>query len=98
MKKSEALKIIEELMAQVKDKDYLIQQQADEIERLRRDVCEIAGHGVWIEQESGLTYYKNCACSICGHTRVFKPDEVPKFCEECGSKMAPVIVERKERT
>ena len=29
---------IEELMAQVSDKDYLIQQQADEIERLRRDV------------------------------------------------------------
>ena len=29
---------IEELMAQVNDKDYLIQQQAEEIERLRRDV------------------------------------------------------------
>lgn len=29
---------IEELMSQVRDKDYLIQQQADEIERLRRDV------------------------------------------------------------
>lgn len=29
---------IEELMAQVRDKDYLIQQQIDEIERLRRDV------------------------------------------------------------
>lgn len=29
---------IEELTAQVRDKDYLIQQQADEIERLRRDV------------------------------------------------------------
>lgn len=29
---------IEELMAQVRDKDYLIQQQAEEIERLRRDV------------------------------------------------------------
>ena len=60
------------------------------------DSCEIAGHGEWIEQKSGLTYFKNCACSICGHTRVFKPEEVPKFCEECGSKMAPVIVERKE--
>ena len=29
---------IEELMAQVRDNDCLIQQQADEIERLRRDV------------------------------------------------------------
>ena len=60
------------------------------------DICEIVGHGEWIEQASGLTYYKNCACSICGHTRVFKPDEAPKFCEECGSKMARVIVERKD--
>lgn len=60
------------------------------------DNCEISGHGVWVELESGLTYYKHCGCSICGHRRTFKPDEVPKFCEECGSKMAPVIVERKE--
>lgn len=29
---------IEELMAQVKDKDYLIQQQTEEIQRLQRDV------------------------------------------------------------
>lgn len=34
----EAADVIEELMAQVRDNDYLIQQQADEIERLRRDV------------------------------------------------------------
>lgn len=34
----DATTAIEELMAQVKDKDYLIQQQSDEIERLRRDV------------------------------------------------------------
>lgn len=34
----DAANSIEELLAQVKDKDYLIQQQADEIERLRRDV------------------------------------------------------------
>lgn len=34
----DAFAAIEELMAQVKDKDFLIQQQADEIERLRRDV------------------------------------------------------------
>ena len=60
------------------------------------DNCEISGHGVWVELESGLTYYKHCGCSICGHRRTFKPDEVPKFCEECGSKMAPVIVDRKE--
>ena len=60
------------------------------------DNCEISGHGVWVELESGLTYYKHCGCSICGYRRTFKPDEVPKFCEECGSKMAPVIVDRKE--
>lgn len=34
----EAATAIEELMAQVKDKDYLIQQQIEEIERLQRDV------------------------------------------------------------
>ena len=34
----DALKHIEDLTAQLADKDYLIQQQADEIERLRRDV------------------------------------------------------------
>lgn len=34
----DAANSIEELMAQVRDKDYLIQQQADEIECLRRDV------------------------------------------------------------
>lgn len=34
----DAAAAIEELTAQVKDKDYLIQQQVDEIERLRRDV------------------------------------------------------------
>lgn len=62
------------------------------------DNCEISGHGVWVELESGLTYYKHCGCSICGHRRTFKPDEVPKFCEECGSKMAPLILDRKETT
>ena len=34
----QASKAIEDLTAQLADKDYLIQQQADEIERLRRDV------------------------------------------------------------
>ena len=62
------------------------------------DNCEISGHGVWVELESGLTYYKHCGCSICGHRRTFNPDEVPKFCEECGSKMAPLILDRKETT
>lgn len=34
----QAHKAIEDLTAEIRDKDYLIQQQADEIERLRRDV------------------------------------------------------------
>jgi len=34
----DAANSIEELMAQVRDKDHLIQQQTDEIDRLRRDV------------------------------------------------------------
>ena len=61
------------------------------------DNCEIAGHGVWIVRyTTPSSNYKSCTCGICGHERIFRPDEVPKFCEECGSKMAPVIVERKE--
>ena len=34
----DAATAIEELEAQVKDKDYLIQQQTEEIQRLQRDV------------------------------------------------------------
>ena len=61
------------------------------------DNCEIAGHGVWIVRHTTpSSNYKSCTCGICGHERIFRPEEVPKFCEECGSKMAPVIVERKE--
>lgn len=59
--------------------------------------CELAGHGVWIVRyTTPSSNYKSCTCGICGHERIFRPDEVPKFCEECGSKMAPVIVERKD--
>ena len=72
----DAFTAIEELMAQVRDKDYLIQQQADEIERLRRDVkkqqekmIELAGrlpkkgkyvHGKEISRE----YIGDCLVSI----------------------------------
>lgn len=46
---------IEELMAQVKDKDYLIQQQTDKIERLRRDVKK--QHEKMIELAKGLPHW-----------------------------------------
>jgi len=61
--------------------------------------CELAGHGAWIVRyTTPSSNYKSCTCGICGHERIFRPDEVPKFCEECGSKMAPLILDRKETT
>ena len=90
---------MEELMAQVKDKDYLIQQQADEIERLRRDVkkqqekmIELAKglpkRGEWIVKGAN-----RIDCSVCGHSVCFAFGlsegslNLYKYCPECGAKM-----------
>ena len=92
---------IEELMAQVRDKDYLIQQQADEIERLRREVkkqqdkmIELAKklpkRGKWteIEDYDGGFYYQ---CSVCGEEWYFTEgtpaDNNANYCPRCGAKM-----------
>lgn len=86
---------IEELMAQVRDKDYLIQQQADEIERLRLDVekqqeqmIELAKklpkRAKWIETEcAGIEEIvcSNCRCSGWKHLN---------YCPRCGAKMMEV--------
>lgn len=90
---------IEELMAQVKDKDYLIQQQAEEIQRLRADVkkqqekmIELAKglpkRGEWHEWDDGDNTW---SCSVCGEPFVLI-DGTPKengmkFCPNCGAKM-----------
>lgn len=80
---------IEELMAQVKDKDYLIQQQADEIERLRRDVKKqqekmfemakgLPKHGEYIKVADHV--YR---CSLCNDHRRYPSN----YCPKCGAKM-----------
>ena len=69
---------IEELMTQVKDKDYLIQQQADEIERLQRDVKKqqekmfelaklLPKRGEWTE-ENRRPRSSQFVCSVCHRT------------------------------
>lgn len=83
---------IEELMAQVKDKDYLIQQQADEIERLRRDVKK--QQEKMIELAKGLPkngeYIKVAdhvyRCSLCNDHRRYPSN----YCPKCGAKMMEV--------
>ena len=93
---------MEELMAQVKDKDYLIQQQADEIERLRRDVkkqqekmIELAKklpkRGEWKKishHEDGTSDYE-CSAFLGIIVDVPDDDEHPlvAYCPMCGAKM-----------
>ena len=62
---------IEELTAQVRDKDYLIQQQTDEIERLRRDVKK--QQEKMIELAKGL--YKTGVFTVDGR-EIMKGDKV----------------------
>ena len=98
---------IEELMAQVKDKDYLIQQQADEIERLRRDVkkqqekmIELAKklpkRSQWTNLRISAEGTSSVECVLCGATIHNGFTKEPNYCPNCGAMMVPVIVERKE--
>lgn len=75
--------------AELKDKDYLIQQQADEIERLRLDVkkqqekmIELAKwlpkHGEYIKVADHV--YR---CSLCNDHRRYPSN----YCPKCGAKM-----------
>ena len=64
-------KLIEALQAEVADKDYLIQQQADEIERLRRDVKK--QHDKMFELAKGL--YKTGVFTADGR-EIMKGDKV----------------------
>ena len=97
----DAATAIEELMAQVKDKDYLIQQQTEEIQRLQRDVkkqqkkmIELAKglpkRGEWkINEKCGYKYQ----CSICGMFSGLDKVDVESgwtlnnYCSNCGAKM-----------
>lgn len=101
----DAFTAMEELMAQVKDKDYLIQQQADEIERLRRDVKKqqekmfelakkLPKRGEWKATEM----YMTDECTACGFLMNWEDVpaclfNLPHFtdrCPNCGAKMEDV--------
>lgn len=88
-------KLQEEKDALLKDKDYLIQQQADEIERLRRDVKKqqekmfklakkLPKRGEWLPTNEHRPMWE---CSRCG----WYVDEGGRkdftYCPNCGAKM-----------
>lgn len=87
--------------AELKDKDCLIQQQADEIERLRRDVkkqqekmIELAKklpkHGEWIHIEGDDPW--EWTCSVCMKKSEIHGEE-PAFCPKCGADMRKMEVQ-----
>ena len=92
----DAAAAIEELSAQLADKDYQIREQWDEIQRLRADVkrqqdkmIELAKklpkRGEWIYKpkdaiEMMFTLPK---CSVCGH----ESSDANNYCPNCGAKM-----------
>ena len=89
---------IEELMAQVKDKDYLIQQQADEIERLRQDVKkqqgkmfelakELPKRSQWTNLRFSMDGTSSVECVLCGATIHKGFTKEPNYCPNCGAKM-----------
>lgn len=103
----QAHKAIEDLTAEIKDKDYLIQQQADEIERLRRDVkkqhekmIELAKklpkRSQWTNLRISMDGTSSVECVLCGATIHKGFTQEPNYCPNCGAMMAPMIVERKE--
>lgn len=89
---------IEELSAQLADKDYLIQQQADEIERLRRDVkkqqekmIELAKklpkRSQWTNLRISVDGTSSVECVLCGATIHNGFTKEPNYCPNCGAKM-----------
>ena len=93
----DAATAIEELEAQAKDKDYLIQQQTEEIQRLQRDVkkqqekmIELAGKlpkkGKWTaryDPDDKPFFQKKYVCSSCGSWNTYG---MPDYCPHCGAK------------
>lgn len=89
---------IEELIAQVRDKEYLIQQQAEEIERLRRDVkkqqekmIELARklpkRSQWTNLRISAEGTSSVECILCGATIHNGFTKEPNYCPNCGAKM-----------
>ncbi len=90
-------KLYEEKDAMLKDKDYLIQQQADEIERLRRDVKKqqekmfelakkLPKRGEWI-----LIDKHTIQCPLCHRYLDLRGVNAGRgdanYCPNCGAKM-----------
>lgn len=90
-------KLYEEKDAMLKDKDYLIQQQADEIERLRRDVKKqqekmfelakkLPKRGEWIRIDK-----HTIQCPMCHRYLDLRGVNAGRgdanYCPNCGAKM-----------
>lgn len=95
--------------AELKDKDYLIQQQAEEIERLRRDVKkqqekmfelakQLPKRGKWIKHPEVKNIYggEYIECPFCGEKYVVQYIADEKFCRNCGADMSAKMEEVQE--
>lgn len=95
--------------AELKDKDYLIQQQAEEIERLRRDVKKqqekmfelakkLPKRGEWIKHPEVKNIYggEYIECPFCGEKYVVQYIADEKFCRNCGADMSAKMEEVQE--
>lgn len=91
---------IEELSAQLADKDYLIQQQTYEIQRLMADVkrqqekmIELAKklpkRSQWTNLRISVDGTSSVECVLCGATIHNGFTKEPNYCPNCGAKMEP---------
>lgn len=85
--------------AELKDKDYLIQQQADEIQRLKADVNrqqekmfdlakKLPKQGEWLIHSTGGSMATK-KCPFCGSESGQSKEyaKVPKYCQNCGAHL-----------
>lgn len=93
-------KIVEALQAEVADKDHLIKQQTNEIQRLMADIKrqqekmfelakKLPKRGEWVRKESENTYWFEC--SECGGYPMRDTwdgeGKLTDFCPRCGADM-----------
>ena len=50
--------------------------------------------GWWLPQECGFYWYRQFACSKCGH-EIISAKEIPNYCQKCGTKMKGIYNEQK---
>ena len=84
--------------AELKDKDYLIQQQADEIQRLKADVKrqqdkmfelakKLPKRSQWTNLRISAEGTSSVECVLCGATIHNGFTKEPNYCPNCGAKM-----------